>query len=140
MPRIAVAIQVQHQTAHRVGRAPAVVHDLAEARVAGFFHVLREGRQQVAKWRERDGVRADGGGQRTEYRVGRRFAAFDAVQFCQIGGQLGQPFGGERVTFVGDIVRAAGKSVDGFHRLAQPLGQQPGRNREVFVVIDRHRQ
>lgn len=85
-------------------------------------------------------MHADGCGQRAEYRIGGCLASLDAIQFIMVGRELAQPFGWCGGAFVGDVVRAAGEPVDGFHRSTQPFGQQPGGNREVFVVIDRHRQ
>jgi hypothetical protein len=42
------------------------------------------------------------------------------------------------VPFVGDIVGAAGKGVDGFDRRRQAARHQDGGDREVLVMVDGH--
>jgi hypothetical protein len=49
----------EHDAAHRVGGAAAVVHEFVEGRVALLRHVLPEGIEQVAKEGDRQVVRAD---------------------------------------------------------------------------------
>ena len=61
-----------------------------------------------------------------------------AVEAGVIRRQLRETFGRLRIALIGNVVRTACKAVDGFYRLAKAFGQQPGRNREVFVVFDRH--
>ena len=40
------------------------------------------------------------------------------------------------IAFIGDVVGMTGETVDRNHRRAQPSRHQPGRYREVFVVLD----
>jgi hypothetical protein len=67
-------------------------------------------------------------------------ALLDARQRCLVGVQRGQAFFRRGVALIGQIVGAAGEGVDGLHRRTQALGQQNRGDREVFVVIDRHKQ
>ncbi len=78
-------------------------------------------------------------GQNDEERCLRRHAGGDAIQLSLIGGEAGQSFFGHRIAFVGNVVGAARKAVDGLDRPAQVPGNEEGGNGEVFVVIDGHR-
>ncbi|MND01302.1 hypothetical protein D3C83_202460 [compost metagenome] len=51
--------KMQQQPSHRVGRAPAIVEHLAEARVAALHDVLRERIQQVMERLQRQAMLAD---------------------------------------------------------------------------------
>ncbi len=133
-------IQVQQEPAHRIGRAPAVIHDFAEIGVTALGHVLGERRKQVAEQADRQPMRGDHRRQIGKQWQLRRLPAFDAIQ---LGGEPGKfvqtPFL-RQVALVGKIIGLAGKRVDQLDRTAQPLRQQRRGNREVLVVIDRHRQ
>src|SRR3546814_3595334 len=59
---------MQHQPSYGVGRAPAVVQQLAFALVACGTHVLLEGREQVEEGFQRQRVPLYGFSQRLEYR------------------------------------------------------------------------
>ncbi len=138
MFRLGAAEQVQDQAADRVGRAAAVVEQFRVVGVAFLDDILREGVEQVAEELDRQGVFANHFGERDEKWRLRRRAGCDAVQFRLIGGQAGQPFFGHRIAFVGDVVGAAGKTIDRLDRPTQMRGNEEGGNREVFVVIDGH--
>jgi len=49
-----------------------------------------------------------------------------------------QAFNVAGFAFVGNVVGAARETIDRFDRPAQLFGQQNRRDREIFVVIDRH--
>ncbi len=131
--------QMQHQTADRVGRAPAVIEQFRVVGVAFLDDILREGIEQIAEKLKRQCVPVDDVGQRDEQRRLRGGAGGNAIQFRLIGRQPGQAFLGQGIAFVGDIVGATGETVDHLDRPTQRRRDEEGGNGEVFVVIDGHR-
>ena len=136
------AVEVQHQPAHRVGRAAAVVRKLGKICVAGLAHILAEGVEQVAKEPDRQLELADVVPKAIEDRgqrgVVESFILLDGVERPAVVVEPRQADDRLRVAFVGDVVGGAGKGVDGLDRLAQVRGQKEGRDGEVFVVVDGH--
>lgn len=59
----------------------------------------------------------------------------NGVKLLPVAVQLGQSLGWRELAFIGEIVGAAGKSVNGRNRLPQGLRQQKRGNGEVFVVF-----
>jgi hypothetical protein len=102
-------------------------------------HILRKRIQQVAKQGRRQLPFGDDLGQFVEYGPERCCAAFDASDFFAIVGEPLQTCRVTGVAFVGNVVGAARKTIDGLYRSAQVFGQQQRSDREIFVVIDGHR-
>ena len=139
--RVAHAIQVQKQPPHRVGGAAAVVQQFGAVGIAfgiaGFFHILGEGAEQVFEQRHGQLVAAQHALQRQEHirPAGRgRLPLRNRVQVGQVGRQVVQAGGRCGVAFIGNVVGRAGKGVDGGNRLAQVRRAQQRGDREVFVV------
>ena len=61
-----------------------------------------------------------------------------ALQFLAVARQCGQALGIAGIAFVGDVVGAARKAVDGTHRRAQPARQQQRSDGKVFIMIHGH--
>ena len=68
----------------------------------------------------------------------RRLAALDAPQFRPEALQVRKPVRVRAFPLVGEVVRLPGEGVNELNGVAQPPGKQPGGDREVLVVADRH--
>ena len=101
--------------------------------------ILGEGIEQIAKKLERQGVLVYFFRQCDEQRRLRHRAGGDAVQLRLIGVQPGEPLCGRGIAFVGNVVGAAGETVDRLDRPAQMRRNEEGGNGKVLVVIDGHR-
>ena len=138
-------VQVQQQSADRVGRTAAVVQQFGPVgvAVAGFSvtHVLCESTQQVGQQRNRQAIGADGLAQGDED-ARPACAAGQPVghsqQVAEIGVQILQALHGRRITLIGDVVGRSGEPVDRLNGRTQPRRAEPGGNGEVFVVFNRH--
>src|SRR5574338_1673367 len=68
-----------------------------------------------------------------------RLARFDAVDFAPETVQPGEPDCRRHIAFVGKVVGFAGEAVDERNGMPEAGGQQQRSDREIFVVIYRHR-
>ena len=131
-------VQVKHQSSYRVRRPAAVVQQVRIAGVTGGHHILAEGREQVAEGLQGQGVIGDGLLQTGEDGMRAGQLLLDQVELRVVGMQRGQSFFRAGVAFIGDVVGAAGKGVDGSDCRPQAGRQQQRGHGEVLVVIDGH--
>ena len=110
---------MQQQASDRIGRAAAIVHQFVEVAVTILACVLQKGIEQVAKQLQRQVVAGDHRPQAQEYRMLRCSALLNSIQFGLVGCQHCAALLRREISFVGEVVGAAGKSIDGRHRLAQ---------------------
>ena len=137
------AIQMQQQAPYRIGRAAAVIQQLCPVcigvGVLGFADVLHEGVEQIVQQLHRQLPLGDGSLQRRKYALPLRcwrVALGNVGQFFAVGLQLSNALGGVGIAFVGNVIRSAGKVVDGCNGGAQGRRAQPRGNRKVLVVRD----
>ena len=95
-------------------------------------HVLRERIEQVSEQLDRKFMFPNDFRNLAQKRFGRR------GELAPILGELSQPYVGRVFTFVGEIVRAPGETVDDSDRLAQPRRHEQRSDREVLVMAHPH--
>ena len=135
-----VAIQMQHQSPDGIGRAATVIDDFRQIGVALFFNVLRKSRNQITKGLYGYLMLLNLMREPGKQLLLRNLPVLDNVELGNISSQIGKSRGSRRVTFVRYIVCRSSKRINGFHRSSQLFWQQQRGNREIFVMINRHRQ
>lgn len=145
--RIGGLEQMQHETAHRIGRARAIVQQFGLVGVAGLVQVLGECRQKVQERLNRQGMLVQGLGQLPENVLitGREPDARITLGAQGLDGrapglEVADTLVDRGVSLVGQIIGTPCKCIDMTNRRAQVGGQQDRCNGEIFVVINSHGQ
>ena len=99
--------------------------------------ILLECIQQVIKRLQRQPVLLHDPGQIAEKRHVRNLPGRQAIKLCAVFAQAEQPGFRQFVALVGNIVCRTRKAVDHMSGMADALWQQPGTDREVFIMINR---
>jgi hypothetical protein len=136
--RAGLAVQVQHQPPDGIGRAAAVIHELAEVRVARLDDVLREGVEQIVKGLVRQRVSGDHPRQVREQVGVARASRLEPAQRVAIAVEERDPPGRGNISLVCKIVRAPREPVDDRHGMTQPRRKQQRCDRKILVVTDGH--
>ena len=135
--RVGMTIEVQQQSADRIGTAAGIIHQLAKVLIAGFHYVLAEGGKQVVEGLERKIERPHSLALEPLHQFAvRGLAGGQAVELCPQVIELAQAFFVGQIAFVSDVVGNAGERIDGVHRSAQAARQNQRADGEIFVVSD----
>ncbi len=130
---VAIAEEVEHHAADRIGGTAGVAEEVVDGIEAGEINVGAKGAEQIGEGLARDIEAPRGIGQSDEDRMARG-AGVGGVELVLPIVEPREAFGGSGRVFVGEVIGDAGVSVNRVHVRAHRARHQPRGDGKVFVM------